>query len=433
MLRSNVRACRAGLACARLSAVVAAWALAVPGGVVEAQTGDTLRLTAAISMARAGNPLLQSARLRADAAAERVAQRGAWENPTVAVGLMNRPLDGFGTSEPMTKNAIQVAQRIPWPGKLGFASEGAQLMADADAFDADEVERQLTARLQGAYYRIAFLDRALAVMRETRELLRNFHEVSEARYAVGEGLQQDVLQAQVTVAQMTEEITVKEQERLAEAARLNALLGRPASVAVPAVELPLPGPALPDADTLVAHATVARPGLVAAELRTQAADARYRAARRELYPDFLVSLEYGQRPQYADMLSVMVGVSVPLWAGSRQLPMRREYEALRLAEEQRAIDVRNETHARVIELRAAAERARTLSALYATDILPQARTAVESAFAAYRAGSVDYMTLIQNQLTVHRYEIETWRLAAEYGRVLGELDALTAAGIGGGI
>ena len=397
-----------------------------------AQTPDTLSLDAALTIARNGNPALQSARLLADAAAERVAQRGAWEDPTLTLGLMNRPLDGFGTGEPMTMNTVQLAQRIPWPGKLGNTADGAQLRADAEHLDADELGRQLLARVQSAYFRIAFIDRALVVMRETRDLLRNFLEVSGTRYAVGDGLQQDVLQAQVAVAQLTEDITVMEQDRIAAAARLNALLGRPAGTAVGAVQLPRPGAALPDADTLIARAVGARPSLAAARLRTEAADAGYRAARRHLYPDLMVAVEYGQRPQYGDMMSIMVGFSLPLWAGSRQLPMRREYEALRLAEEQRTLDLVNETHARVIELRAAAERARTLSELYASAILPQARAAVESAFSAYQVGRVDYMTLVQNQMTVNRYEIETWRLAAEYRQVLAELEALTAPGEGGG-
>ncbi len=65
-------------------------------------------------------------------------------------------------------------------------------------------------------------------------------------------------------------------------------------------------------------------------------------------------------------------------------------------------------------------------------MLPQARAAVESALSAYRVGRVDYMTLVANEMTVNRYEIETVRLAADYHRALAELEALVGTELGGG-
>lgn len=392
---------------------------------------DTLRLVDAIALAQRDNPALQAARLTADAAAERVSPAGAWSDPMLSFGLMNRPLDGFGTDEMMTMNSIELMQRIPWPGKLGFAEERAERLADAQALDAAETERQLVARVTSAYYQLAFMDRGLVVMRETRDLLRDFLDVSSTRYAVGEGLQQDVLQAQVAVAQMTEDITVLEQDRIAMAARLNALLGRPATVAIAALGLPEPEGALPPVDSLMLRAAAERPALAAARERARAAEAGYRSSRRQLYPDFTVSLGYGQRPQYTDMATIMIGVSVPIFAGSSQLPLRREMAAEQAAREAEARDLYNETFARLTELRADAERAARLAALYQDAILPQARAAVESAFSAYRVGAVDYMTLVENEMTVNRYEIESLRLAADYQRSLAELEALVGGPIGG--
>jgi outer membrane protein TolC len=408
-------------------------ALAATGGRTAAQQipPDTLRLADAVALARGDNPALQSARLAADAAAERVGPAGAWSDPMVSFGLMNRPLDGFGTGEAMTMNSIQLTQRIPWPGKLGYARERAERLADAKALDADETERQLVARVTSAYYQLAFMDRGLTVMRETRDLLRDFLDVSSTRYAVGEGLQQDVLQAQVAVARMTEDITVMEQNRIAMAARLNALLGRDATVPVDALVLPEPAGVLPPVDSLMVRAAVERPALGAARERAMAAAAGYRSARRQLYPDFTVTLGYGQRPQYTDMATIMVGVSVPIFAGGSQLPLRRELAAEQAAREAQERDLYNETFARLTELRADAERAARLAALYRDAILPQARAAVESAFSAYRVGKVDYMTLVDNELTVNRYEIESLRLAADYQRNLAELEAMVGGPIGG--
>jgi outer membrane protein TolC len=413
-----------------------AFALVAIGGMMPSATTaqaptDTLRLEEAVAVARRANGTLQAARLRADAATERISQAGAWSDPVLSFGLMNRPLNGFGTEEPMTMNVVQLTQRFPWPGKLGFSRERQEHVALAEALESDEVEQQVVARVKSTYFRLAYLDRALSVMRETRELLRNFHEASATLYSVGTGLQQDVLQAQVAVASMTEDITVTEQTRVALAARLNALLGRAAPVPVPWLELAPPVGTLLPVDSLIALAAELRPAIAAARERVAAAEAGYRAARRQIYPDFTVNVGYGQRPQFADMLTIMVGVSVPLFAGSRQLPQRREMLATQAMEEAKALDLYNETFARLTELRADADRALNLTDLYANSVLPQARAAVESALSAYRVGRVDYMTLVTNQMTVNRYEIESVRLAADYHRAVAGLEALVGTDLRG--
>lgn len=395
-----------------------------PARALLAQTDDTLRVAAAVAAARDANPMLKAARLRADAAAERVSQAGALPDPTVSFGLMNRPISGFGTGEEMTMNQVQLSQMFPWPGKLGFGKQQAEHLARAGALDALDTEVQLMSRTKSVYNELAYMDRAIVIMERTRGLLRDFFQVSQTMYAVGEGPQQDVLQAQVAVARMTEDIVVMQQERVAMAARLNALMGLGAEVPVGALELADPGAALPSVDTLMAQAAARRPALQAAYERARAAEAGYRSARRELYPDFMVALAYGQRPQFDDMATIMVGVTIPLWAGAKQLPMRREMAAMRASEDAMAQDLYNETYAELTEQRAEAERARQLAVLYVTSVLPQARAAVESALSAYRVGQVNYMTLVESEMTVNRYEIELVRLAARYQEAVAQIDAL---------
>ncbi len=319
--------------------------------------GDTLRLVDAVAVARDANPMLRAARLRADAMAARVPQVGALPDPEFSFSLINRPLTTFGTDEPMTMNEVQVSQRLPWPGKLHFAQERARLLASAEALSAAEAEAQLVARVKAMYYELGYLDRAIAISEQTRGLLRDLFGVSQARYAVGEGLQQDVLQAQVAVARMTEDVTILRQNRVATVARFNALLGRDAAAPLTAVVLPDPADPPVPLDSLLDQAAAQRPALRAAEERIRAAAAGYRAARRELYPDVMVGLAYGNRPQFDDMGTLMLGFSLPIWAGKRQIPMRREMAAMQASEEAMAGDLRNETFAQLTELRAEADRA----------------------------------------------------------------------------
>ena len=387
---------------------------------------ESLSIAEAIRMALAQNPMLRVARFGVQAAEQRVAPAGALPDPELQFGLMNRMAGDFSsTADPMTMNQIQLTQMIPFPGKLGHARDAARHRASAAGADALEQRRTLIVQLYEAYSTLAYTDRALDAMARTQGLLRDFAGVATTMYGVGTGLQQDALRAQIEVARMGEAITTMEQDRVAGAVRLNTLLGRDAMAPVGALELPADSLPLPPLDSLVTLALRNRAALQAGAERVAAADASLAAARRELLPDFQVGAAYQQRPAFPAMISLMVGVTLPIFAAARQLPERREMAAMQQMAGADLLGLRNETTARVIETRARAERDRNLGRMYHNDILPQARAAVQSALASYRVGKVDYLTLIDNQMTVTRYEIETYRLQADFQQAKAALAALT--------
>jgi outer membrane protein TolC len=148
-------------------------------------------------------------------------------------------------------------------------------------------------------------------------------------------------------------------------------------------------------------------------------------AHRELWPDFKVGLEYGQRPAAMGterMGSVMLGFTVPVFASRRQLRMRDEAAAMETMARAELNSMRAQIGARLAELCTAFERNTRLIELYRTNIIPQAQVNVQSAFSAYRVGSVDFMTLIDAQMTVNRYRQEWHALVAEQATTFAELE-----------
>ena len=71
------------------------------------------------------------------------------------------------------------------------------------------------------------------------------------------------------------------------------------------------------------------------------------------------------------------------------------------------------------------QRARRLAELYRTAVLPQAEATVTSSRAAYRVGTVPFMTLIDAQMTLNRYRTELFTLDADEGRAWADLEMLT--------
>jgi len=129
------------------------------------------------------------------------------------------------------------------------------------------------------------------------------------------------------------------------------------------------------------------------------------------------------------MGSLMIGASLPVFARSRQLKLREEATAMRQMAASDLTEMRANTRGALGERSADLVRARRLAELYRNTIIPQSRAAVSSALAAYRVGKVDFMTLLDDQMTVNKYRQELVALEAEEGRAWAELEMLTGTAL----
>lgn len=65
----------------------------------------------------------------------------------------------------------------------------------------------------------------------------------------------------------------------------------------------------------------------------------------------------------------------------------------------------------------------TMKELYSTEIIPLAELQVGSAMSAYRVGKVDFLTPLESQMSLFRYELEYHQAITEYERSLANLEA----------
>ena len=125
------------------------------------------------------------------------------------------------------------------------------------------------------------------------------------------------------------------------------------------------------------------------------------------------------------MTGLMIGASVPIFAGSRQLRLREESTAMEQAAAAALREALADTRGQVTQAYAELERARRLETLYRASILPQAEAGRAASLAAYRAGVVEVTTLLENQMGVNRYQQEFYALEAAEGAALAVLEMLT--------
>jgi cobalt-zinc-cadmium efflux system outer membrane protein len=407
-----------------LAAVFGVLALAAPASSLRAQDlvlGDLYRDVTHAS------PRAEAARAMARAARARVAQAKLPPDPALQFGVMNYALPGLRPMDALGMTQLQLMQMLPVAGKLQLAGRVADAQASAAAMRATNVDWELRSEAARSFYELYATERALVIARQALRTLQNISATTQSMYRVGEGRQADVLRAQVEIARMVEDTIRMRAERTAMTARLNGLLYRAPETELASPVLPRFPSSVPPLDSLERLAPDSRPLVRAAADEVEAARSSERLARREIWPDLQLGAQYGRQTSQGGerMGSVMIGATLPIFARSRQLRMREEAAAMRQAASGDLAAMIVETRTMLTVAYADLGQARRLTALYRTTVLPQANAVVGSALAAYRVGSVDFMTLLDNQMAAYRYGRELATLEADEGKAWAELERLT--------
>lgn len=398
---------------------------------------DATRLGDLYARVTSANPKVTAALALVRAAQARVPSATRPPDPQLQLGIMNRSLPGLAPMQLLGMTQLQVMQMVPLAGKLTLTGRVASAQADATSARAADVVWELRSQTAMAFYDLYATDRQLEVARETLRLLQDISRTAESMYRVGEGRQADVLRANVEIAKMAEDTLRMQAMRRTMVARLNALLNRGAEDRLAAVLRPQFPDTMPAQSWLDSAATTNRPMIRAGLQEVRAADASAALARKEIIPDLQVGVQYARgastmvgadgmtATKIENMGSLMIGASIPIFARDRQYQMRSEAEAMRAMALADVNAMRAETRGKIGEAYADLNRARDLARLYRTTVIPQAQATVSSALSSYRVGKVDFMTLLDDQMTVNKYRQELYGLEADEGKAWAELEMLT--------
>ncbi len=390
------------------------------------------QLTALVTEALANNPEIAAARSELDAARQRVAPAGAFEDPMLELGVINAPLPSLSLRrEDMTMTMLGLGQKLPFPGKRELRRDVASLDADGVENAAFEITNQVVRDVRRVFEEVVFNAEAQRLLDRTREEFRILADIARMRHQVGLAVQNDVIDAQTELDRLQAQELTLQQESAALQAELRRLLGRDAAAEL--VEVPRPAllPAPDPAAQLREAALANRPRLQALQAVVERNARTIELMQREYYPDFDLKLQYGQRDRAPDgmprddMVSVTVGVNLPIWRKSRLEPQVAEARAMRSGAESMLAAERLETLAALDAQLAGIHQWRSTAALYQDTLLPQVNAAVTSAMAAYRVGRVDFLTLRQAELRVLEVSTALAEAIARHNIAVADIDLLT--------
>lgn len=394
-------------------------------GGAQVATAGSLSLDSLIQEALQKNPGVQSALRQVQALRYRVPQARTLPDPMVSVGWAGN-ITPFSVQQgdPSSYRGITASQTLPYPGKLKLRSEIADREAGAAQWDYENVRRSLVAEVKAAYYDYSFYAKAIETTTKDRDLLQKLSQISEARYRVGKGVQQDVLKAQVEISRIQQRLTVLQQQYTTAQVRLNTLLYRDPETALPEPAA-LGNPKLEySLDQLYQFARANDTGLQREQRMIERNQFAANLASRDYYPDFTVAYMYQQRPMMPDMHGFTVTANIPVFYRTKQREAVREATE-NLISSQRSKDNREtELYFAVKEQYLLAKSSEGLFRLYSQGVVPQSSLALESSMSAYQVGNVDFLTILSNFTTVLDYEVEYYRELANYNMALARLEPL---------
>ena len=376
------------------------------------------------------NPGLEAAFHAWKAALEAVPQARALPDPRFTYGYYIREVE---TRVGPQRNSLQLAQTLPWLGKLELRAGAADDAARAARHRYDAAKLALFRRVKDAYYGYYYLGRAVAVTRENTRLLRHLEGVVRTKYKTSAVKHADFIRIQVELGKLADRLRSLTEMRSPVIADLLAAANLPAGRELPWPKEIVPAKMTATDEQLAAWAARSNPHLK--ELDTDVARRRQQVelARKEYFPDVTLGLTWidtddavgRMRPHDSgtDPLIAMVSVNLPIWwdkikAGIRQA--RFEH----LAALKHKADAANELTARVKLAAYHCRDAQGKIDLYRRVLIPRATEAMKVIEAAFPRGGASFSDLIDAQRVLLEFQLTHERALADRGRRLAELEML---------
>ena len=319
-----------------------------------------------------------------------------------------------GASSPATSNYMLLADASWEPdlwGRVRRSVEASKANAQATAADLESTRLLVQAELAQDYFLLRILDGQKQLLDETVIAFQKSLELTKNRYAAGVASKGDVLQAETQLkTTQAQAIDVGVQRAQLEHA-IAVLVGRPASLfSIPVAPLAAVPPAVPVG--VPSELLERRPDIAGAERRVAAANAQIGVAVAAYYPTVTLSASGGfESSSLSKWLawpsrfwSVGPGISETVFDGglrrAQTTAARAAYDGTVAAYRQTVLTGFQEVEDNLAALRILEEEAEVQD-----EAVKAARQSLAVAINQYKAGTVNYLTVIVVQAATLNNEI----------------------------
>jgi outer membrane protein TolC len=367
------------------------------------------------------------------AARETIAQASTLPDPRFTFTEMLVPVE---TRVGPQQRSFGLWQTFPWFGTLSTGGEVQKATVRAAAARLQGALSRTAFRIKRAYFDLVYLTRAIEVTEAHLVLLSQWEAAARARYETGMVNYNDLVKTQVEMGMLENRLIELQDSYRPLSVQLNAALNRSGDTDVPRpratfkdngswIDASLAGISLVGAtlaETALADSLRRyNPELLA--LRNEAEHFQHagQLARKKGLPDLTLGLTYIQTgpaidpstpDSGKDPVMASLSVSLPLWRGKYRAASQ-EAESRYLATRASRKEREDALLAKLATAHFGYREARRKVDLYAQGLLPKGRQALQAALAAYEAGSIGYLDVLDAQRTLLEFELAGARAVTE--------------------
>ncbi|MHC4214572.1 MAG: TolC family protein [Planctomycetota bacterium] len=331
------------------------------------------------------------------------------------------------------QHKLGIMQTFPWFGEIEARTDAAAAQAQAARKIYEATKLKLFFETKDAFYEYAFLSRAIAIAKENLNLIQHFEQVARTKYATATAGHPDVVRSQIELAQLDDKVKSLEQLRKPHSARLDAVLNRkrdnippwPQNIEHHTINI--------DQNKLKEILLQNNPELSALDLQAQSAKSKVKLANKKSYPDLGVGLDWidtgersGVRDSGTDPIVLMFSMNLPIWRKNYKAAQLQAQANLRKITSKR-VQAQNNLLARSQQALYDFDDSARKIKLYKNVLTPKAEQLLAVSESAYRAGSIDFLSLIDAQRTLLAYQLTYERALTDNSQKLGLLEMLAGS------
>ena len=395
----------------------------------KAATSSPIPLSQLLAEAEANNPQISSADHEVRAARQMAPQVTTLPDPKLTYQQFSvgspKPFAGYTNSD-FAYIGVGASQELPYPGKLRLRGQVADREADTKEAEIGVTKVGIADALKADYLQLAYLQQTLGILQQNEDVLDQLIQDATAHYQVGQGMQQDVLEAQVNRTKIVREITMHHQQMGQLQAHLKGLLNRDQTSSDIVTEDLNETPLKLRSDELLALIKNNNPQIQVDASAIQKQDVQVASAKREGKPDFEVGYMYENTDRkYRDYYEFTFNVRFP----------RKKRVNAEIAEAQERLIASRQTldaHlaqqlSQVQQDYVQATRDEELLKEYREGLVPQSDAAYRGTLSAYASNKDQFIHVLQYFTDLLNLKLEYAQTLVDHETAMAHLESLTGA------
>jgi outer membrane protein TolC len=386
-------------------------------------------LSQLLAEAEANNPQISAADHGARAARQVAPQMTALPDPKFTYQQFSvgspKPFAGY-TNSNFAYVGIGASQELPYPGKLRLRGEVAERDADTKQAEVGVTETSIEDAVKADYLQLAYLQQTLGILQQKKTILDQLIHDATVHYQVGQGMQQDVLRAQVDRTKIVREITMHHEQMGQVQAHLKGLLNRdqgsPDMVTEDLIETPLKS----TSDELLAAVRQNNPQIQVDASAIRQQEAQLASTKREGKPDFDLGYMYQNTDRkYRDYYMFTLDVRFPR---RKRVHAEIAEAAEKRAESKETLDAHLQQQlAEVQEEYVKATSDEELLKEYREGLIPQSDAAYRATLNSYASNREEFVHVLLYFTDILNLKLEYAQTLEDHEAALAHLESLTGA------